>query len=142
MSAKERLLNHALICFAIFFIFMLLSVFSSRFHLGFFGNVALLVVGTLFTTIGVFLGGFLPSVRDAGSDLGIGLGRYVQETGVLEDRTASDRLDCRLDGVQRNDDERSGLCRLNCLPSSPSPSLFISSRHLAAEVVLFFPLQE
>lgn len=56
MSAKERLLKHALICFGIFLIFTLLSIFSSRVHLGFFGNVALLVVGTIFTTIGVFIG--------------------------------------------------------------------------------------
>jgi hypothetical protein len=35
---------------------MLVSVFSEKVHIGFFGNIALLVGGTLFTTIGVVIG--------------------------------------------------------------------------------------
>jgi hypothetical protein len=56
MNATNQFIKHALICFVIFFIITLISVFSPRVHLGFFGNIALLLSGTFFTTIGVALG--------------------------------------------------------------------------------------
>lgn len=56
MTAKDRLVKHFLICLGIYICLTLLLVFSSKAHLGFFGNLALLISGTLFTTIGVFLG--------------------------------------------------------------------------------------
>ena len=56
MTAKDRLVKHALICFGIYFCFTLLLAFSSKSHLGFFGNLAFLLSGTVFTTIGVVIG--------------------------------------------------------------------------------------
>jgi hypothetical protein len=56
MNTKDRFIKHALICFGIFFCFTLIVVFSSKIHLGFFGCIAYLLSGTVFTTIGVFLG--------------------------------------------------------------------------------------
>ncbi len=56
MNAKERFIKHLSICFAVFFGITLLAIFSPKSHLGFFGNIALLISGTIFTTIGVFVG--------------------------------------------------------------------------------------
>lgn len=56
MTAKDRLVKHALICFGIYFCFTLLLVFSSKAHFGFFGNLAFLLSGTVFSTIGVAIG--------------------------------------------------------------------------------------
>lgn len=56
MNAKNLLIKNALICFAIFLALTLVAVFSSKVHLGFFGNIALLLSGTFFTTIGVVIG--------------------------------------------------------------------------------------
>lgn len=53
---QERLIKSSLICFAIFATITIILIFSSNAHLGFFGYVATLFVGTFFTTIGVFLG--------------------------------------------------------------------------------------
>lgn len=53
---KKNLPKHAAICIAIMLCFTLMSIFSSRIHIGFFGNLALLVFGSLFTTLGVALG--------------------------------------------------------------------------------------
>jgi hypothetical protein len=55
-AIKKRLLMQAGICFAIFAALTALVMFSSRSHLGFFGNIATLVFGTVFTTIGVAVG--------------------------------------------------------------------------------------
>jgi hypothetical protein len=56
MNAKNQFIKHAAICFGVFFIITLISVFSPKVHLGFFGNISLLLSGTFFTTIGVALG--------------------------------------------------------------------------------------
>jgi hypothetical protein len=56
MNSKNQFIKHAAICFGIFFVITLISVFSPKVNIGFFGNVALLLSGTFFTTIGVALG--------------------------------------------------------------------------------------
>ncbi|MGE5621523.1 MAG: hypothetical protein ACM3VY_00710 [Candidatus Bathyarchaeota archaeon] len=56
MSTQQRLTRHGLICFGIFAAITGIAVFSSKIHLGFFGYFAMLVFGTLFTTLGVSLG--------------------------------------------------------------------------------------
>lgn len=56
MSTKDRLIRHALICFAIFFVITAIAALSPRVHIGFFGCAALLFAGTFFTTIGVSAG--------------------------------------------------------------------------------------
>lgn len=56
MNAKDRLIKHAIICFGIFFLITIISIFSPKVHIGFFGYVALLLSGTFFTTTGVFIG--------------------------------------------------------------------------------------
>lgn len=56
MTAKDRLIRHAMICFAIFLAFTALAIFSPKIHLGFFGTLAFLIVGSVFTTIGVSAG--------------------------------------------------------------------------------------
>lgn len=55
-AIRKRLLIQGGICFAIFAALTILVMFSSRSHLGFFGNIATLVFGTAFTTIGVVVG--------------------------------------------------------------------------------------
>ncbi|MEH6459728.1 hypothetical protein [Chitinimonas sp. JJ19] len=53
---KQSFFKCLTICFAIFLVITGMSVFSSRVHIGFFGYVAMLVFGTLFTGTGAFLG--------------------------------------------------------------------------------------
>ena len=54
MQARTR--KQLLICFTIFLVLTVMAVFSSSFYLGFFGYVAMLIVGTSTTTIGVVVG--------------------------------------------------------------------------------------
>lgn len=56
MEFKKRVTRHALICFGIIFGLTALVVFSPSVRLGFFGFAAFLLVGTVFTTIGVSVG--------------------------------------------------------------------------------------
>lgn len=56
MNAKDRFIKHASICFGVFFLIMVMTIFSSKIHLGFFGSIALVISGTFFTTIGVAIG--------------------------------------------------------------------------------------
>lgn len=56
MNIKNLLIKNALFCFTIFGAITLLVVFSSKVHLGFFGNIALFLSGAIFTTIGVVIG--------------------------------------------------------------------------------------
>lgn len=53
---KQRLMTQAGICLALFVVFTVVAIFSSKVQWGFFGYVALLISGSLFTTIGVALG--------------------------------------------------------------------------------------
>lgn len=56
MTLKDRFTRHTMICSAIFLAITAIAVFSPKIHIGFFGCVALLVAGSIFTTIGVFVG--------------------------------------------------------------------------------------
>lgn len=56
MNTQERLIKHALIGFGIFAIITVIMIFSSKIHIGFFGYVTMLVLGSFFTTLGMFLG--------------------------------------------------------------------------------------
>ena len=56
MNAKDRFIKHAGVCFAIFLVFTVIAIFSSKLHLGFLGSIAFLLSGTIFTTIGVVIG--------------------------------------------------------------------------------------
>lgn len=56
---KERIQYHFFVCLTIAVVCTLISVFSSDIKLGFFGNIALLITLTIFTTIGVFIGDVL-----------------------------------------------------------------------------------
>lgn len=56
MEFKDRFIRHALICFGIILGLTALVVFSPSVRLGFFGFVAFLLAGTVFTTIGVSVG--------------------------------------------------------------------------------------
>ncbi|MEQ6292246.1 hypothetical protein ACFPAG_16700 [Vogesella sp. GCM10023246] len=53
---QARTLKQLLICFTIFLLLTVMAVFSSSIYLGFFGYVAMLIVGTTTTTIGVVVG--------------------------------------------------------------------------------------
>lgn len=54
MQVRTR--KQLLICFTIFLVLTVMAVFSSSIYLGFFGYVAMLIVGTSTTTIGVVVG--------------------------------------------------------------------------------------
>lgn len=54
MQARTR--NQMLICLGIFVVLTGMAVFSRQVYLGFFGYVAMLIVGTATTTIGVVAG--------------------------------------------------------------------------------------
>lgn len=53
---KEQVIFHAAICTAIIALITIVAAFSSNVHLGFFGYIALFIVGSIFTTIGVVIG--------------------------------------------------------------------------------------
>ena len=53
---SSRFTTQLLCCFAIFLLLTVMAVFSSSIYLGFFGYVAMLIVGTTTTTIGVVVG--------------------------------------------------------------------------------------
>lgn len=53
---QERLPKQFLICLAIFIVFTVVAIFSSRVHIGFFGYLAMPIVGTFCTTVGVAIG--------------------------------------------------------------------------------------
>ena len=53
---SSRFPAQLLTCFAIFLLLTVMAVFSSSIYLGFFGYVAMLIVGTTTTTIGVVVG--------------------------------------------------------------------------------------
>lgn len=50
---KDRLFKQFLICAAIFVVLTLMALFSSSVHIGFLGYLAMPVVGTFWTTVGV-----------------------------------------------------------------------------------------
>lgn len=56
MTFIERSIKHALICIVLMLLLTLVVVFSPKSHLGFFGYIALFIVGSVFTTIGVIVG--------------------------------------------------------------------------------------
>ena len=53
---QSRVAKQFALCFAIFLIIVMTMVFSSKPGLGFFGDLAALVFGTVFTGIGVVIG--------------------------------------------------------------------------------------
>jgi magnesium-transporting ATPase (P-type) len=55
MDFKNIIIKNTLICSAIFIVITLVSAFSSKSHLGFFGYIALLLSGTFFTSLCVVI---------------------------------------------------------------------------------------
>lgn len=53
---QARTLKSLLICLGIFVVLTGMAVFSSQIYLGFFGYLAMLIVGTATTTVGVVIG--------------------------------------------------------------------------------------
>lgn len=56
MTFIERSIKHTMICIVLMLLLTLVVVFSPKSHLGFFGYIALFIVGSVFTTIGVIVG--------------------------------------------------------------------------------------
>jgi hypothetical protein len=56
MDAKERLKKHALTCLGIFLGLTLVAICSAHIHAGFLDYMALLMTGTICTTVCVFVG--------------------------------------------------------------------------------------
>ncbi len=56
MTTKDLLIRHATICFLIFLAFTVMTIFAPNIHLGFFGTLAFLLIGSAFTTAGVSIG--------------------------------------------------------------------------------------
>lgn len=53
---SEQIAKQFVICLAIMILFALVSIFSSKVHIGFWGNIIFLIAGTILTTIGVAIG--------------------------------------------------------------------------------------
>jgi len=51
-----RLIKQFAVCLSIFIVLTGMMLFAPQVHLGFFGHLATLVFGTLFTTVGVVIG--------------------------------------------------------------------------------------